>query len=184
MILSDYEIMMEIQSGRLEFTPGIEDDHISPSAVDLRLSNTLTVFNLPKLQGVDIAVDLASLGSVEGLSREYGEEITLGESERYSLKQGEFALAYTLESIKLPNYLAGRVEGRSSFARLGLSIHQSAPTVHATFSGQLRLEILNSGPYECRLSPGLRICQLVLERLGSPSVGQLDSPFQNQSQSS
>ncbi len=95
---------------------------------------------------------------------------------------GQFVLAYTKERVKLPNYLSGRIEGRSSFARLGISIHQTAPTVHATFEGQLRLEILNNGPYECRLSPDLRICQLVLERLGSPAITRLNSLFQQQGQ--
>ena len=182
MILSDHKILMEIRSGRLAFDPAVSDDQISPSAVDLQLSNEFTVFNLTNLEGVSTAVDLAKIGSVEELARVYGEERTLAKDEKLSLMSGEFVLAYTREHIKLPNYLSARVERRSSFARLGLSIHQTASTVHATFEGQLRLEILNSGPYECRLSPGLRICQLILERLGSPSIARLRSPFQNQSQ--
>ena len=183
MILSDHEILMEIYSGRLVFTPPVSEDLISPSAVDLHLGNEFTVFDASRIKGVAISVDLAALENVEELSDMYGERITLAQDEKHTLKPGEFVLSYTQERVKIPNYLAARVEGRSSFARLGLSIHQTAPTVHATFEGQLRLEILNNGPYECRLSPGLRICQLVLERLGSPSLDSLNSPFQNQSQS-
>ena len=181
-ILSDHEILMEIRSGRLAFEPALSEDQISPSAVDLQLSDEFTVFYAPKIKGVTTAVDLAEIESVEKLARIYGEQKTLAKGEKLSLMPRGFVLAYTLERIKLPNYLAARVEGRSSFARLGLSIHQTAPTVHATFEGQLRLEILNNVPYECRLSPGLRICQLILERLGSPSIARLNSPFQNQSQ--
>ena len=44
------------------------------------------------------------------------------------------------------------------------------PTVHATFEGQLRLETTNNGPFACELWPGMRFCQLVVERLGSPAV--------------
>ena len=91
-------------------------------------------------------------------------------------------LAYTQEIIEMPNYLAARVEGRSSLARLGISIHQTAPTVHANFEGQLRLEMSHSGPYACKIYPGYRVCQLVIERLGSPSQTAIKSPFQRQRQ--
>lgn len=182
MVLSDHEIWMEIRSGRLAFTPDIMAGQITPSSVDLRLSNSFTGFNPPAIPGVATTIDLSTIGNVEEFAASYGVQTILAEGEQYTLAPGQFALAYTLERVKLPNYLAGRVEGRSSFARLGISIHQTAPTVHATFEGQLRLEIRNNGAYECKLSPGRRICQLVLERLGSPAVSRLDSLFQQQSQ--
>ncbi len=89
-------------------------------------------------------------------------------------------LAYTLESISLSNEFSARVEGRSSFARLGVAIHQTAPTVHATFQGQLRLEISNVGPFRCVLRPGMTIGQLIIERLGMPAATTLKSRFQGQ----
>ena len=98
-----------------------------------------------------------------------GFETTLEEGETFNLEPRQFVLAYYQGIHQAPQLLVrAGVEGRSSFARLGISIHQTAPTVHATFEGQLRLEILNNGPYECTLSPGLPICQLILERLGRP----------------
>ncbi len=182
MVLSDHEIWMELQSGRLVISPEVPNENISPSALDLRLGNTFTRFVPPKIEGVRTTIDLSTLESVEDFADSYGNKTILQAGEQFTLHPGEFVLAYTMESIELPNYLAGRIEGRSTFARLGISIHQTAPTVHATFEGQLRLEIRNNGIYECKLSPGLRICQLVLERLGSPAVTRLNSLFQQQSQ--
>ena len=182
MVLSDHEILMEMKSGRLIITPEIQQDHITSSAVDLQLSNTFTTFQESPVAGVQTSVDLAKIENVEKIAEVYGDEHVLQGNDRFSLAPGQFVLAYTRETIKLPNYLAGRIEGRSTFARLGISIHQTAPTIHATFEGQLRLEILNNGPYECKLSAGLRICQLVLERLSSPSITTLKSLFQQQSQ--
>ncbi len=183
MVLSDHEIWMEIRSGRLSFTPEIDGEQVTPSSVDLRLSNKFTTFNTLDIPGVSTTIDLAKVGDVEEIANAFGIETTLEEGDNFDLAPRQFVLAYTREYIKLPNYLSGRVEGRSSFARLGISIHQTAPTVHATFEGQLRLEILNNGPYECKLSPGLRICQLVLERLGSPAVSRVHGLFQRQRQS-
>ena len=182
MVLSDREIRMEIESGRLRFTPEIEWDQITPSAVDLRLSHTFTTFSREP-EGAETLIDLAGLRNVEEVVERYGNRRTLAEGEAFRLDPGQFVLAYTLEYVEIPNYLAARVEGRSSLGRLGISVHQTAPTVHATFEGQLRLEISHNGPFPCLLHPGQRICQLVLEKLGRPSETTLRSPFQGQSQS-
>ncbi len=65
-------------------------------------------------------------------------------------------------------------------ARFGVSVHQSAPTVHASFASQLRLEISNVGPYTVQLEPGMRFCQLIVEKLSSPSESTLESQWQGQ----
>lgn len=183
MVLSDQEIWMEINSGRLSFEPPIRPYQVSPSAIDLTLSNQFTVFK-PPVTGVTTILDLTSIGNIEDIIGNYADQVAIDDGQSFTLQSKAFVLAFTREYIKLPNYLAARVEGRSSLARIGISIHQTAPTVHATFEGQLRLEILNNGPLDCALRPGMRFCQLVLERLGSPAVSTLSSPFQQQHQGS
>lgn len=182
MVLSDQDIWIEIAKGSLSFNPPIGTEQVGPCSIDLRLSDKITVFSKQDVPGVAFNINLAQVNNVEEIAINYGYEEVLQGSETFTLKRGMFVLAYTLESVKLPNYLAGRVEGRSSFARLGLSIHQTAPTVHATWEGPLRLEILNNGPYDCELSTGLNICQLILERLSSPAIGTLNSFYLQQSQ--
>jgi dCTP deaminase len=55
---------------------------------------------------------------------------------------------------------------RSRFARLGLVIHVTAPTIHNTFRGRIALEMMNHGPLELVLTPDeTRICQLIFERI-------------------
>jgi dCTP deaminase len=181
MVLSDREIWMEIGTGRLRFTPAIVSGQIASSAVDLRLGNQFTTFR-PPVPGVRTEIDVAEMENPEDVIARYGDTQILGPNEYFLLEPGQFVLTYTLEYVGMPNYLAARVEGRSSLARLGISVHQTAPTVHATFEGQLRLEISHDGPYPCRLRPGQRICQLVIERLGSPALTALDSSFQGQHQ--
>ncbi len=178
MILSDREIWMEIQSGRLKFEPAIAQEQVSPSAVDLRLSNQFTVLKKAP-EGAKVIIDLAKNPDVEQIVAQYGKPVTVAsETGAFEIAPGDFVLAYVMESIELPNYLAARVEGRSSLARLGISVHQTAPTVHATWQGQLRLEISNVGPFTIALRPGQSICQLILERLGTPSQSTLTSRWQ------
>ena len=185
MVLSDQEIELELRTGRLVISPEVSDAQIGPSSIDLRLSNKFTTFEKPEgTGGLNQSVNLADIEDIEAIMGVVGKEITLEEGKTHPIKPGEFLLAYTQEYIELPNYLAARVEGRSTLARLGLSIHQTAPTVHATFKGQLRLEIMNNGPLPCLLSPGIAICQLILERLGWPALRSLTSAFQDQSQGS
>src|SRR4051812_14953344 len=92
----------------------------------------------------------------------------------YVFRSHTFLLGWTIEKIWLPqrSRLAARVEGKSSLARLGLGVHITAPTIHAGFDGQIRLEIVNHGPLPITVKPGMRICQLIFEAtLGTPQRG-------------
>jgi dCTP deaminase len=92
----------------------------------------------------------------------------------YVLEPNAFVLAWTHETIDLPNHsrIAARVEGKSSLARLGLAVHVTAPTIHAGFEGPLQLELCNHGMFSIRLTPGMPICQSVFEMtLGTPEKG-------------
>jgi dCTP deaminase len=76
--------------------------------------------------------------------------------------------------------LAARVEGKSSYARCGLLVHFTAPTIHAGYAGTITLELINFGPIPIALYPGAPICQLIIEQVhGIPFRN--DSQFQNQS---
>jgi dCTP deaminase len=110
----------------------------------------------------------------------------INQTDGYPLEPGILILGWTKEFLDLKQArLAGRVEGKSSLARLGLSIHLTAPTIHAGFPGRIRLEIVNHGHHPIILRRDMRICQLIFEQtFGTPGkdyegqfVGQLpDAP--------
>jgi dCTP deaminase len=91
-------------------------------------------------------------------------------------------LGYRYVYLPRKNKLAARVEGRRTLARLGLSVHLTAPTIHAGFSGRIALEIYNAGIHVLKLSPGkLHICQLIFERLERvPRLGKPNTTWQGQ----
>ena len=51
------------------------------------------------------------------------------ETDTYRLNPGQFVLAQTLERVRIPPDLVGLVEGRSSWARVGVTIHVTAPKI-------------------------------------------------------
>jgi len=81
------------------------------------------------------------------------------------LMPGELVHGITKERIKLANNLAGRIEGRSRFARIGLMTHMTAGLVQPGCDNKQVLEISNMSPMPLALYPGTRICQIVLEEV-------------------
>lgn len=179
MIYSDQDIRRALEAGELVIEPRPVLAAYATSSVDLLLGDAFTVFD-PLTPGVEIGVMVAQADPEEAV-QQFGRVVSVPSDSYIELKPNAFALAYTVERIELPLNLAARVEGKSSVVRWGLSVHQTAPTIHAGFHGNIRLEIANVGPFVCRLTPGMQICQLVIEELKSPPENEFRSRFQNQS---
>ena len=188
MVLSEGDIQLLMASGRLAFQPPLLDKQVGSSAIDLRLGYNFASYptlaaGLPANVGaiLDQTVDLGD----ESLARDFINRVRqannrrLGDGDYIEIRPGAFLLAETLESFTLPDNLAARVEGRSIYARLGLTVHQTAPTVKPGWAGQLTLEIVNNGPFTYRLYPRMYLCQLILEQLSSPALVSEQSAWGN-----
>jgi dCTP deaminase len=171
-ILTDREIKIAVHRGLIKIVPVPDyDTAFSSTAVDLTLDSHITVFNEP-VAGVEEVVDPGA----NNVSRIIG-KITHSEiipPTGYLLHPKILMLGWTKEFVGLDiaTRIAARVEGKSSLARLGLGVHVTAPTIHAGFSGQIQLEMINHGGVPIRLKPGMRVCQLIFETtLGTPERG-------------
>jgi dCTP deaminase len=173
MILTDREIQIALRRQAILIKPEPADDLYSSTSVDLTLDQTLTIFNEPT-EGLDIIIDPTKKKTdTEKLIKGLTTRITITD-EGYVMKPGKLILGYSKEYIDLRNdtKYAARVEGKSSLARLGLSVHNTAPTIHAGFDGCIRLEMVNHGAVPIRLRVGMPICQLIFEQtLGTPAKG-------------
>src|SRR4029077_4964582 len=85
---------------------------------------------------------------------------------KFVLHPGALVLAATFEYVQLPSDLEGQVEGRSSWARLGLQI-ATATCVEPGFSGVITFELSNVGNMPVEIHPGVRIAQLILRTTAS-----------------
>ena len=174
MILTDGDIWDLIQEKVVVFSPPLEVDQVKASAIDLRLGHNFSIYpyntaSLPEpvrsilTQTVDLRDETKVVQFIDTLRRENNQRLNDGES--IDIEPRSFLLAETLEDFNLPDNIAARIEGRSTYARLGIAVHQTAPSVKPLWSGQLTLEIVNNGPFTYKLYPRMKLCQLILERL-------------------
>lgn len=80
-----------------------------------------------------------------------------------------FVLASTQEYVWVSDALVGRVEGRSSIGRLGITIHSTAGLIDPGFEGNITLEVTNHLSSFVEIPVGTALCQLVLERCETPA---------------
>ncbi|WP_018330531.1 dCTP deaminase [Actinomycetospora chiangmaiensis] len=158
MLLSDRDIRAEIAAGRVALEP-FDETLLQPSSVDLRLDRHFRTFNNHAYTHIDPALQQDDLTRM----------VEPPEDEAFVLHPGEFVLGSTYEVISLPDDVAGRLEGKSSLGRLGLLTHSTAGFIDPGFSGHVTLELSNVANLPIRLWPGMKVGQLCLFRLSSPS---------------
>ena len=96
--------------------------------------------------------------------------IEVADGEAFIMQAGDFALASTMESLELPDDLVARLEGRSSIARLGITVHSTAAVFEPGWRGTATMELSNLGRMAVALYPGMRICSFTFEQLSSPAL--------------
>jgi dCTP deaminase len=153
-ILIGEELRDVIKNGTIKIDP-LEESQIGPGSVDLTLGDDFRVFK----KGTEIYY-IKDDSNFEDLT----EPILISKGEFITINPGEMILGITQEKITLPNNIAGRLEGRSRFARFGLAVHVTASFMQPGISNQQVLEIVNLGNTPLALYPGTRICQFVFER--------------------
>ncbi|HTU66530.1 MAG TPA: dCTP deaminase [Steroidobacteraceae bacterium] len=174
MILSNVEIVRCLGEKYFEIEPLAGTDPSQPpfntSAVDLRLGDEILV---PDSHS-PVQLDLRKPG-IAPFWAKHSKTHTITDDRPYSLVPNKLILAKTLERVNFPLLNSGtcfsaRVEGKSSLARCGILVHFTAPTIHAGFSGTITLEIINLGTFDFLLSPGMFVCQLIIEEVrGTPA---------------
>ncbi|CCF83814.1 dCTP deaminase [Nitrolancea hollandica] len=163
MILSDREILQALKDGRIKVVPELDlESQLGSCSIDFRLGNTFMVFEHSRFSYIDPR-HAQSIG-------EAMRTIVVPDGEAFIMQAGDFALASTMESLVLPDDLLGRLEGRSSIARLGITVHSTAAVFEPGWEGTATMELSNLGRMAVALYPGMRICSFTFEQLSSPAM--------------
>ncbi len=164
MVQSKPDILRYLREGKLRFDPEVPEDRIAQVSIDLKLGRKFTTFEEPPRFLPTIHVDPSLWESADLWNRE--------ERDVFRLNPGQFVLAQTLERVCIPPDLVGFVEGRSSYARIGVTIHVTAPKIDPGFEAHITLEMANFGKVPVDLIAGVdEPAQLILMTISTPLEG-------------
>lgn len=159
-ILPDWLIEEAIENGEIKISPLPANwkDNIDQVSVDFHLGGNIKLFRSGAYRFID---------TKRGLPEDAMEEINLANGDPFILEPGAFAIASTSEVLKLAPDILGRLEGKSSLARLGILVHSTAARFDPGWNGAPVLELGNLGPKPAILYCGMSICAFTFEKLAA-----------------
>jgi dCTP deaminase len=162
MMLSNEDIKRVVASGELRITP-FSDTWLRSSGITMHLGAEL----LKPRGGYVVDVKKSEPPPYDS--------IIITDEKPYSLQPGEFLLGHTFQSVTVGASLGFMIEGRSTLARVGLTIVQTAMMVYPGHSDRpVTLELANHGPNPILLYPRMKIARVVLFELKTPSSKRYD----------
>lgn len=145
MILFDRDILYAIEQQRIVIDP-FDRLQLQSNSYDIRLGKTLTVYD-------QAVLDMKQDNPTEDIEIPDGGLI---------LEPGKLYLGAPREWVDTRSPIIPHIEGRSSVARLGVSVHLSAGFGDVGFAGKWTLEITVVHPI--RVYAGVRIAQVFFVR--------------------
>lgn len=158
MLLSDRDIALSLDQGRIKLTP-LDRGLIQPASIDVRLDRYFRLFDNHRYPVIDPAAEQPGLTH----------EVVADADDPFVLHPGEFVLGSTYECVELGPDIAARLEGKSSLGRLGLLTHSTAGFIDPGFDGHVTLELSNTATMPILLYPGMKVGQLCFFGLSSPA---------------
>ena len=153
-IIYDTDIKRALKNGEIKLDPAPADEQIGSGSIDVALSNEFYTLKASVKKG-----KIHDLKEIQ--FEDLFEQIT---SDAIIIKPNELVLAKTLERITLAPNICGWIQGRSRFARLGITAHVASSFIQPGSDNRQVLEIVNLSPVQVRLHAGMRICQIIFER--------------------
>lgn len=153
MYLADVTIRQYLEQGIIEVIPKVKQEDIRLVGIRVHLAKDILV---PQAGYIDLDdpdnLDYASVDI---------------EQNEFVLEPGEFILASTVEKIKTAPNIIGFLDGRSTVARLGLTIHVTAGVIDGNHdeARTITLEVKNLGVHSIRLRKNYPVGQLLFAML-------------------
>ncbi len=177
MYLVDHEIRGLLE--QLDFNAPVPDhpfdpeEQIQPCSIDVRLSPVFWIASRRRrlwrrlFRFRERTIDLRRSDIHDLAPLRDWRKLELNEGQTITIRPGETIMGRLYERFRVPPGYAGKIEGRSSFARLGLAIHCTGDFINPGWDGFMPLQLCNLGPYPVRLAPYFSVCQLMLVKLSA-----------------
>ena len=169
MFLSHQTIEEYIDQKKIIVGPSFDKKNIRPVAIRMHLGQEILIPE-PN-QTVDLTAGTALKYKTVDLTQE-----------EFFLEPGQFVLGSTYETIQTSPNLLAILDGRSTIARLGLTVHVTASVIDGTFETPhaATLEIKNLGNFTIRLKYKDPIAMMLFAELKDPVTQQLQSQYGQQ----
>jgi len=156
MFLSDIDIKKAIKGNYITLKP-FDEKRLQPASYDITLGNRF------------IENDASSTHFVDPSKKVYAKttERTVKDGAEFVLHPGVSVLGLSKEFFGSDHFLI-QVGGKSSLARVGLMIHNTAGIINPGHFLNITFEITNQSNIPIILRPGMEIAQLTFSTLSSP----------------
>ena len=155
MYLSDHDIKAAVKGGSLTIK-GFDPKRLSPASYDVVLDNDFIVTDVYQTLVIDPEKKIFPKTK----------EHHIKEGEPFYLFPGETVLGKVRDFVGSDMYLI-QISGKSSLARIGLVVHNTAGLINPGHFLNITLELSNINRVPIILRPGMQIAQLVFSELSS-----------------
>lgn len=156
MFLSDTDILKEVKKGTITLRP-FDTSRLNPASYDILLGNTFL------LNDAYTSVVIDPIKKIYARTR----EVRVKDGDEFILRPGISVLGTSKDYFGSNDFLI-QLSGKSSLARVGLMIHNTAGIVNPGHFLHITLEITNQNNIPIVLRPGMKIAQLTFSMLTSP----------------
>ncbi|MDE1975021.1 MAG: dCTP deaminase [Patescibacteria group bacterium] len=155
MYLSDRDIKKAVDKGDIVIQ-GFEEERLQPASYDILLGNKFIVHNTESTMAID---------PVKKIFPET-KELIVPDTGLFVLHPGISILGTSVDYFGSDKYLI-HLSGKSSLARLGLIIHNTAGIINPGHFLNITFELANLNHIPIILRPGMRIGQILFSELTS-----------------
>lgn len=156
MFLSDSDIKKAVRDGSIIIKP-FDAKRLQPASYDIRLGNRFVVNEESQTHMID------PVKKVYAKTR----EIVKKDGEEFILHPGISVLGTSKEYFGSDHFLV-QVGGKSSLARVGLMIHNTAGIINPGHFLHITFEITNQNNVPIIIRPGMEIAQITFSMISSP----------------
>lgn len=156
MFLSDVDIEKAVKQGDITLKP-FDKKRVQPASYDILLGNKF-VLN-----------DEYTAAIIDPVKKIYAKtrEVTIPDGGEFILRPGISVLGTSKDFFGTDNYLI-QLGGKSSLARIGLMIHNTAGIINPGHFLHVTFEITNQNNIPIVLRPGMAIAQITFSTISSP----------------
>jgi len=155
MILSDRDIKKAVKAGDIEIKD-FNEERLNPASYDILLGNKFIMTSGHSTSYIDPVKEIFAVN----------QEIVLKDDEPYILHPGVSILGTSWDFFGSDKYLI-QLSGKSSLARIGLLVHNTAGLINPGHHLNITLELCNLNKVPIILRPKMRIGQLIFSQMTS-----------------